>query len=55
MICKCGAPAREQYSYGVYAGRYCDECASRRFRDNCGHRPEGQGNPQDLDEPLDPC
>jgi len=43
----------EQYSYGVYAGVMCRPCAVTSFRDRCGHRPEGQGNPQDLDEPYD--
>lgn len=44
----------EQYSFGVYAGVMCTPCAIAGFRDACGHRPEGQGNPADLDEPYDP-
>lgn len=40
----------EQYSFGVYAGVMCRECACRKYWDRCGHRPEGQGNPSDLDE-----
>lgn len=43
----------EQFSFGVYAGVMCQECARRKFRDSCGHRPEGQGNSVDLDEPLE--
>ena len=43
----------EQYSYGVYAGVMCKACAIAGFNDACGHRPEGQGNPADLDEPYD--
>ena len=43
----------EQYSYGVYAGVMCTDCARRRYRDACGHRPGGQGDPNDLDEPID--
>jgi hypothetical protein len=42
----------ERFSFGVYAGRFCDECCSR-YRDNCGLN-EPQGNPADLDEPYDP-
>lgn len=42
----------EQYSYGIYAGVMCTECAIRYYRDHCGHI-NGQGNPADLDEPID--
>jgi hypothetical protein len=42
----------EQYSYGVYAGVMCTDCAIRGFNDACGHRPEGQGDPNELDEPY---
>jgi hypothetical protein len=56
-ICpKCQEPKPdldEQYSYGIYAGVMCRDCAVRSFRDACGHTPAGQGNPADLDEPLD--
>lgn len=24
--CKCEADATERYSFGIYAGRYCDAC-----------------------------
>lgn len=43
----------EQYSYGVYAGVMCRDCAIVGFNDCCGYRPEGQGHPTDLDEPYD--
>lgn len=43
----------EQYSFGIYAGVMCTDCARKGFRDQCGHSPEGQGNPADLDEPLE--
>ena len=38
----------EQYSYRIYAGIMCRDCAIRKFRDRCGHGPRGQGHPQDL-------
>lgn len=53
-FCKCGAPAKVQYSFGVYAGRMCDQCASEKYRDKCGHRPEGQGTQAEIDEPIEP-
>lgn len=32
-LCQCGEPADEQYdAYGIYAGRHCDECFQRKFR-----------------------
>jgi hypothetical protein len=43
----------EQYSFGVYAGVMCEPCARRSFRDQCGHGPDGQGDPRDLDEPYE--
>jgi hypothetical protein len=42
----------EQYSFGVYAGIMCTACAISGFRDACGHTPQGQGDPADLDEPY---
>lgn len=51
---RCGQPKNdidEQYSYGVYAGVMCTDCARRGYRDQCGHSPTGQGDPADLDEP----
>jgi hypothetical protein len=44
---------QERYSYSVYAGKMCDECAYSRYRDHCGLEGE-QGNPADLDEDLEP-
>ena len=51
---KCSEQAiiTERYSFGVYAGRFCDNCCSR-YRDNCG-LDQSQGNPADLDEQYDP-
>lgn len=43
----------EQYSYGVYAGRYCRDCAIHGFRDACGQLDGQQGDPNELDEPLE--
>lgn len=40
----------EQYSYGVYAGVMCRDCAIASYRDACGHRAEGQGRPAELIE-----
>ena len=55
-ICpKCEKPKtdiEEQFSFGVYAGVMCRACAIAGFRDACGHL-DGQGDPRDLDEPLD--
>jgi predicted amidophosphoribosyltransferase len=32
----------QQYSFGVYAGVMCRECAISGFRDGCGHcQPQG--------------
>ena len=39
----------EQYSYRVYAGVFCRECAIHGYRDQCGHGPTGQGNPYELE------
>ncbi len=43
----------EQYSYGVYAGVMCRDCAKAGFTDQCGYGPDGQGDPADLDEQHD--
>ena len=53
--CRKTVPAREiqeRYSFGVYAGKFCDACCNR-YRDRCG-MDGAQGNPNDLDEPLEP-
>ena len=44
---------QERYSFGVYAGKMCDECAYSRYRDHCGLEGS-QGSAQDLDEDLEP-
>lgn len=49
----CEKQGYERYSYQVYAGYWCDEHAYSNFRDQCG-LSHGQGNPQELDEPLEP-
>lgn len=49
-----GGELDEQFSYGIYAGVMCRACAIAGYRDACGHREQGQGNPNDLDEQLDP-
>ena len=40
---------QSRYSYTVYAGKMCDECAFNKYRDHC----EG-GCAADLDEALEP-
>ena len=50
---KCGEDkdtVEEQYSYGVYAGKMCRECAISGFRDNCGLLDGEQGSPSELME-----
>lgn len=42
----------ERYSFGVYAGKFCDNCCYK-YRDHCG-LDQPQGSPDDLDEPYDP-
>ena len=42
----------EQYSFGVYAGILCGDCARTKYRDGCG-LGQPMGNPADLDEPLE--
>jgi len=42
---------QERYSAGCYAGRMCDDCAWRRYRDHCGTPQLTQA---DLDEPIEP-
>lgn len=35
----CGEPkpdVEERHSYGIYAGRLCNDCAYKGFRDHCG-------------------
>ena len=47
-------PERHALRYGVYAGVMCRQCAILGYRDCCGHRPEGQGNPRELIEDGEP-
>jgi len=50
---KCGKnkdTVEEQYSFGVYAGRMCRECAIKGYRDHCGLLDGEQGNPRELEE-----
>lgn len=42
----------ERYSFGVYAGILCGDCARTKYRDGCGLDGR-QGNPADLSEPYD--
>ena len=44
---------QERYSFTVYAGKMCDDCAYSKYRDHCG-LDGAQGNAQDLDEDLEP-
>jgi len=44
---------QERHSFGVYVGKMCDDCAYDGYRDHCGLE-DGQGDPQDLDEDLEP-
>jgi len=39
-----------QYSYGVYAGKMCRECAISGYRDACGLLDGEQGSPSELEE-----
>lgn len=53
---KCGKHdpenVQERFSFGVYAGRLCSDCCID-YRDHCGI-DQPQGDPSNLDEPLDP-
>lgn len=46
-----GSDVEERYSFGVYAGVLCRQCAMR-YRDHCGI-DQPQGDPRDLDEQYD--
>ena len=41
-----------RHSFGVYAGRFCKECAIKNFRDGCGLVDGKQGDISDLEEPY---
>ena len=47
--CHRAVPVSEQYSFGAYAGRMCDDCAYTKYSDHCGLRGAEQGNPAELD------
>ncbi len=48
-MCSCGRDdKREQYSFGIYAGKMCDECAYEKYADHCGLGLEGQGDQNEL-------
>ena len=38
-----------QYSYGVFAGWMCRECAINGYRDACGLLDGEQGSPHELE------
>lgn len=42
-----------RYSAGVYAGRMCDDCAYRKYRDHCGVDGTPQLTQADVDEPIE--
>ena len=42
----------EQYSFGVYAGVMCGDCARTKYVDGCG-LDQPMGKAADLDEPLE--
>jgi len=42
----------ERYSFGVYAGTFCEDCCSG-YRDRCG-LDGAQGRAEDLDEVVEP-
>lgn len=57
--CKQPKPDVEvRHSYGIYAGRFCDECAYNGYRDHCGlvknrdgsYSQGGQGDTRELEE-----
>lgn len=42
-----------KYSFGVYAGKFCDECGIRGYRDHCG-LDQPMGTQAEIDEPIEP-
>lgn len=45
---------QERYSASVYAGRMCDDCAYRKYRDHCGLDDTPMLTQADLSEDLEP-
>ncbi len=43
----------EQYSFGIYAGVMCSDCAISGYRDACGLLDGQQGDQSELDEVID--
>ena len=39
-----------RYSFGIYAGILCDDCAKSKYRDQCGLGEDGQGSQAELEE-----
>ena len=52
-ICpQCQKPSKSidfQFSFGVYAGVMCTNCAISGYRDSCGHKRR-PGSPRELEE-----
>ena len=52
-ICpQCSKPSKSidfQFSFGVYAGVMCTNCAISGYRDSCGHKRR-PGSPRELEE-----
>ncbi len=46
--CKTTKKVDRRYSFGVYAGIFCEKCC-KKFRDHCGI-DQDQGRASDLDE-----
>jgi len=40
----------ERYSYGIYAGKMCRNCAVMKYKDHCGVITGEQGDPRELEE-----
>jgi len=49
-ICGSGKDVDEHYSFGAYAGKFCDDCARNNWADQCGLGPAGQGDPNAVDD-----
>ena len=50
--CKTGRESEERYSFGAYAGRWCDQCWPKSgYRDAAD--PEARFDPMDAGESMD--